>query len=357
MPTINQPQRAPDPWSKLATALQVGSTAYGIKVNTENLEMARKEAEYKAAEAARAAENAPLVKAKAEAEAKLAEINLQKSSADTSKAVQEAEDNKMLAGGFLTPNKLAQITLSPDFRVYSDEKDVPKNVNVLSTYLLNSEGNPTDKQVFIVNVKGQENLATLATTKKNQEKIDQEINKLKTEIGDESKKYNDSQFTAARFAHFANKANNDLESLVENGFDPTTMKVAFQGSNFYPEIAKDEATKKYQTAQMTFINSVLRKDSGAAINKDEYVKYQNQYFPKAGDSKDILNQKRNNRLLAVAGLQAQGGGAYDLIAKNQNFINSLVDNSMPKTKGNSIIQPANAATPKFNPENKFKDLK
>lgn len=43
MPQINMPQRAPSAWAALAQALEVGSSAYGIKANIDKLQMMKDE--------------------------------------------------------------------------------------------------------------------------------------------------------------------------------------------------------------------------------------------------------------------------------------------------------------------------
>lgn len=65
--------------------------------------------------------------------------------------------------------------------------------------------------------------------------------------------------------------------------------------------------QRYEQAQRDFINAVLRKESGANINKDEFVNARKQYFPQPGDTPEVIEQKRQNRLTAIEALKVQAG--------------------------------------------------
>lgn len=55
-------------------------------------------------------------------------------------------------------------------------------------------------------------------------------------------------------------------------------------------------------AKRDWINAVLRKESGAVIGKEEFDSGDRQYFPQIGDSKAVIEQKRQNRILAEQGV-------------------------------------------------------
>lgn len=65
-----------------------------------------------------------------------------------------------------------------------------------------------------------------------------------------------------------------------------------------------------EQAQRDFINAVLRRESGAVISPSEFANGQKQYFPQPGDSKTVLDQKRRNRALAIAGMEAEVPGGF-----------------------------------------------
>lgn len=53
--------------------------------------------------------------------------------------------------------------------------------------------------------------------------------------------------------------------------------------------------KQYRQAQRNFINSVLRRESGAVISPTEFANAEKQYFPMPGDDEKTLAQKTQNR--------------------------------------------------------------
>jgi len=67
--------------------------------------------------------------------------------------------------------------------------------------------------------------------------------------------------------------------------------------------------QKVEQAQRDFVNAVLRQESGAVINPEEFNNARKQYFPQPGDRNAVLQQKRNNRRLAIEGLKKMAGPA------------------------------------------------
>lgn len=59
------------------------------------------------------------------------------------------------------------------------------------------------------------------------------------------------------------------------------------------------------------IRAKLRKESGAAIGKDEMVQEYNTYFPQVGDTPEKLTQKAEARRVATIGMQKAAGKAYE----------------------------------------------
>lgn len=65
--------------------------------------------------------------------------------------------------------------------------------------------------------------------------------------------------------------------------------------------------QRVEQAQRDFVNAVLRQESGAAIGQSEFLNAQRQYFPQPNDSKEVIEQKRRNRELAIAGFERSAG--------------------------------------------------
>lgn len=61
--------------------------------------------------------------------------------------------------------------------------------------------------------------------------------------------------------------------------------------------------QKFDQAQRDFVNSVLRRESGAAISESEFQNARQQYFPQPGDGPDVIKQKAANRQLAIDSLR------------------------------------------------------
>lgn len=67
------------------------------------------------------------------------------------------------------------------------------------------------------------------------------------------------------------------------------------------------AQQQVNQAKTNFITAVLRKESGAAIGKDEFATEDRKYFPQLNDSLGVLKQKANARKLAIEAMQVQAG--------------------------------------------------
>lgn len=100
---------------------------------------------------------------------------------------------------------------------------------------------------------------------------------------------------------------------VMNGLDATATdgSQAIKGSvpvvgNY---LVSGEKQKLVQ-AQRDFVNSILRRESGAAIAPSEFENAQKQYFPQPGDGSDVIAQKRRDREIAIEGVMTSAGKAY-----------------------------------------------
>lgn len=86
-----------------------------------------------------------------------------------------------------------------------------------------------------------------------------------------------------------------------------------KGLSNVPLVGNYLVSKEFQNsdqAQRDFVNAILRRESGAAINKDEFVNARKQYFPQPGDGPEVIAQKRMNRQTAIEGIAGGGGPNY-----------------------------------------------
>jgi hypothetical protein len=127
-----------------------------------------------------------------------------------------------------------------------------------------------------------------------------------TPLAGPAKAPTEDQAKAAGFANRMLQANDVIEKL---NFQPTRMgniASAIPGSNFLLPSERQQA----EQAQRNFINAILRRESGAAIAPSEFESAAKQYFPQPGDKPEVLEQKRQNRALAIQGLQQGAGASY-----------------------------------------------
>lgn len=122
------------------------------------------------------------------------------------------------------------------------------------------------------------------------------------------------QHKAALFGQRMQQAEGVFGKLTEQGYDPTGVSAGAQRTTVFgigvPERLKSGEFKQQEQAERNFLNAVLRRESGAAISESEFDSGSKQYFPREGDTPEVLEQKRQNRLLAIQGLQAEAGPAW-----------------------------------------------
>lgn len=119
------------------------------------------------------------------------------------------------------------------------------------------------------------------------------------------------QWKAAQFASRLEQAESDFASLSKTGYSRADLTSA-AGAKL-PEGLKSENLKRQEQAEANFLTAVLRKESGAAISPSELTTAAKQYFPRAGDTPEVLRQKARNRMQAMAGLRAEAGHAMRLM--------------------------------------------
>jgi hypothetical protein len=69
-----------------------------------------------------------------------------------------------------------------------------------------------------------------------------------------------------------------------------------------PNFLKSADRQQYEQAQRNFVNSVLRRESGAVISDEEFANARQQYFPQPGDQPAVVTQKAANRTSVVNNL-------------------------------------------------------
>lgn len=164
-----------------------------------------------------------------------------------------------------------------------------------------------------------------------------------------SENLTEAQGKATNFSIRAKQAHEVLNSVGEGGkVQPGLIKRGAEAIPFVGEalgtalnITQSDAQQQVEQAQRNFVNAVLRQESGAAINKDEFDNAKKQYFPQPGDSAAVIEQKRLNREAAIKGFDiAAGPGAKQATPPSTapKRINSMDEyNSLPS--GATYIDP------------------
>lgn len=119
------------------------------------------------------------------------------------------------------------------------------------------------------------------------------------------------QFKAGVFGKRAFEADEVMNTLTQKGFNRASA--ATSASSLLPNRLQGASLQKQSQAERNFVNAVLRRESGAAISKSEFDSAEQQYFPRSGDSDEVLQQKRQNRETVMQGLLSEAGSAVPKI--------------------------------------------
>lgn len=114
----------------------------------------------------------------------------------------------------------------------------------------------------------------------------------------EEKARKEQELTAAQakqlgLAEMGQMANKQYQESVGQGYDPTSYSPSDYISQieWAPQFMKSDAGKKAAAAQSSWIESYLRDASGAAIPPSERGAYAKDYFPRPGDTPEIVKNK------------------------------------------------------------------
>jgi len=95
--------------------------------------------------------------------------------------------------------------------------------------------------------------------------------------------------------------------------EPEVLKFGFNDQfllNHAPNIMQSTTMQRFNQARRAFTEARLRKDSGAAIPLHEYENDERMGFPRAGDGKEVLEQKKRYRASILNSLKTESGKAY-----------------------------------------------
>jgi hypothetical protein len=181
-----------------------------------------------------------------------------------------------------------------------------------------SQEEKLDQQLTRLNISGASTRNALASLEYQNELL---ASAQKTALGDGSYvPTGDEDYITGGFALRMTNAEQQVRNfedtqLIPGGKTPTIAQGAkFRAKQQLPKELQTQEVKSYLQAQENFISAVLRKESGAAISDEEYIREANKYFPQPGDGETVINQKRLSRENATASLlKASKGGYTDLL--------------------------------------------
>jgi hypothetical protein len=123
----------------------------------------------------------------------------------------------------------------------------------------------------------------------------------------------ETQGNATSFAARMKDAAAVLSGLEAQGVSTAQLGTMAAGSNATNFMATPKG-QQYMQAASNWVSANLRKESGAAIPKDEMAQEIKKYFPQPGDKPDTKAQKAQARRVAEEGMLVQAGPGAKQVA-------------------------------------------
>lgn len=152
--------------------------------------------------------------------------------------------------------------------------------------------------------------------------------------------FTESQQKAAAFAETMQSSEDDMQSLMESGYDPTTFQ---QQAGNIPLVGSYFTTGEQQLmnrSQDGWVRAKLRDESGASIGKEEMRMEKLIYFPQPKDGPLVIAAKKRARQVALNSMRTKSGGKFKPHSKEEraairNMVSKQIDkarNEEPWTK-------------------------
>lgn len=161
---------------------------------------------------------------------------------------------------------------------------------------------------------------------------DAEIERLKAAAKvatTEGKPLNDTQSKALLFGSRMRESDKILTQLAAEG-TKTSVPGSRGALGGVINALSPEKTQMLDQAKRDFLNAVLRRESGAVIAETEFANAEKQYFAQIGDDPKTLEQKANNRKLALDGILLEVPEKHRNSLQPREMSNAPM--AMPKTK-------------------------
>lgn len=168
----------------------------------------------------------------------------------------------------------------------------------------------------------QKDLSAEDWKQKNFEQRERGIEATRTNQEAARNKPTDSNTSAASFGKRIEQAEQVFDELGTKGYDRAGLgaaaesaasKLPFGLGDVVQATVQSEPSKQQEQAERNFVNAVLRRESGAAIAPSEFQSAEAQYFPRAGDTETVKEQKKRNRQQALESLKVASGPAWEKV--------------------------------------------
>lgn len=226
--------------------------------------------------------------------------------------LQKPQESGMLAPILMAASDLVSGTQFMKGYQTPEQKEQARKAQALGLQMQmqKAKGDLTDKEIDLFKAQYQDALG--------RERLAQEENLLKMKLGAESGKtpeLKDWQVQSATYGKRLAQAEDVFNQLGGEGYDRATtgegVAAFFQRGPF--EQLKGDQLKRQEQAERNFVTATLRKESGASISPTEFKTAEQQYFPRAGDTPEVLAQKAANRKQVIEGMKLGAGPAWQMI--------------------------------------------
>jgi len=210
---------------------------------------------------------------------------------------------------FNQKNRYKALTLgqTPTEILAQEQRTVPDTLDKLNWWLAQPNRTEEEKRVGLAAKQGMiaSKVATQQDRLLNPAEFAQalELATAKSKALQEGKPPTQGEELLAGYAARVKQANQGFETLTMGGKEMVWNKLT-------PNFLNTEAGQVFAQNERNFINSVLRRESGAAISPPEFTSARAQYIPQPGDSPAVLEKKRRNRLIVQQSLIRGSGRAY-----------------------------------------------
>jgi hypothetical protein len=157
----------------------------------------------------------------------------------------------------------------------------------------------------------------------------------KVSLGEKPPNYSESELKSGSFAANMWNAEKSL-SLLEGiqGYDPTSSKDywARMAPLGLKNFVLTPQGQLYSRARVAFVNAALRRESGAAIRNDEFIKKEEELFAAPGATKELVEAARNARKVALDTMIRGSGKFYE-----RNFPKMTIESVYERRGGSGTV--------------------